>query len=168
MDRKGNQIPNNQYQTKKEYHRIETQKLKNEMEAPNYLQLIGDIEGKSVIDLGCGDGYYTRIFNLKKGSSVVGVDLCSELIDIAIEMGPSNIKYYVADCQFFTLAGQYFDIVAAEFLIQHATSLEMLQNFIRTAYGLLNSNGRFVGITRNMKLTPENYHFQHNLGGRQS
>ena len=38
------------------------------------LELIGDLAGKDVLDLACGEGYYTRLLKRNGAARVVGVD----------------------------------------------------------------------------------------------
>ncbi len=65
---------------------------------PAFLKLLGDISGKRVLDLGCGEGYNTRIF-ADLGATVVGVDISSLLIAAARDEefeNPKGIVYHVA------------------------------------------------------------------------
>ena len=49
-----------------------------------YLNAIGDLRGKSVLDLGCGFGWITKILS-ENAKEVFGVDISQEMIDIAKE-----------------------------------------------------------------------------------
>lgn len=40
-----------------------------------YLNLLGDLAGKSILDLACGEGFYTRLLKKQGVASIVGVDL---------------------------------------------------------------------------------------------
>ena len=42
------------------YQRAKLQPWREEVEAFTFLELIGDVAGKSVVDLACGEGFYTR------------------------------------------------------------------------------------------------------------
>lgn len=63
--------------------------------APNLLRLLNIQKGDRVLDLACGTGYFSNIF-FKEGAHVQGVDIGSELIDIARESSPPQIEYSVA------------------------------------------------------------------------
>jgi 2-polyprenyl-3-methyl-5-hydroxy-6-metoxy-1,4-benzoquinol methylase len=43
------------------------------MNNPAFFSLVGNIRGKHVLDLACGEGYNTRILS-RKGAKVVDVD----------------------------------------------------------------------------------------------
>lgn len=66
---------------------------------PVVLKILGDVKGKSVLDLACGQGYFSRIL-AEQGAKVVGVDIADKLIAIAKEREKKKslgIKYYVKD-----------------------------------------------------------------------
>lgn len=46
------------------------------------LALLGDIEGRPVLDAGCGDGYLSRVL-AARGARVVGMDIGPRLIEMA-------------------------------------------------------------------------------------
>ncbi len=43
-------------------------------EAYTFFNMLGDIALKSILDLACGEGFYTRKFRHKGAARVVGVD----------------------------------------------------------------------------------------------
>lgn len=49
---------------------------------PNILRLLRVRRGETILDLGCGQGFFSREF-AKLGAKVIGVDVSRELIDIA-------------------------------------------------------------------------------------
>jgi 2-polyprenyl-3-methyl-5-hydroxy-6-metoxy-1,4-benzoquinol methylase len=46
--------------------------------------MMGDVKGKTVLDLGCGEGYYSRVF-AELGAQVTGIDFSEEIVNAAIE-----------------------------------------------------------------------------------
>ena len=65
---------------------------------PAFLGFIGDIHGKKVLDVGCGEGYNSRIF-ARQGAKVVGVDISKEMIQLAQEEEKKTklgIQYFTA------------------------------------------------------------------------
>jgi len=50
----------------------------------NFKERLGSIRGQQLLDLGCGEGYNTRIF-AKEGAKMIGVDISSNMIKCARE-----------------------------------------------------------------------------------
>src|SRR5216684_2625374 len=49
---------------------------------PRVLAMVGDVAGKTVLDLGCGEGGYAREL-VRRGARVTGVDGSERLIEVA-------------------------------------------------------------------------------------
>lgn len=49
---------------------------------PNILRIINPVRGKKILDLACGQGFFSEAM-MDKGANIVGVDISRELIDIA-------------------------------------------------------------------------------------
>ncbi|MGB2799694.1 MAG: class I SAM-dependent methyltransferase [Dehalococcoidia bacterium] len=64
---------------------------------PAFLGFLGDMKGKTVLDVGCGEGYNTRLL-AKLGARMTGVDISPKLIEFAREeerKNPLGIRYEV-------------------------------------------------------------------------
>jgi ubiquinone/menaquinone biosynthesis C-methylase UbiE len=121
----------------KDYHR-------DELNNPVTFELIGDVEGKQVLDLACGEGYNTRILAVK-GAKVTGVDFSEKLIDLAkreeARMNQS-ISYYVMDASNLEkLSSNYFDLVTCFMSLQ---DMENYRKAISEVSRVLRNQGRFV------------------------
>ena len=46
-------------------------------------EMLGDVRGKKVLDMACGDGFYTRLLKQAGASGVTGVDVSAEMIRLA-------------------------------------------------------------------------------------
>ncbi len=88
--------------------------VRDEMSNPSMFELLGNIQGKKILDIACGEGYNSRIM-AEMGASVVGVDISDELIRCAVEMEgkeSQGIDYHVADAsKLATFEDSSFDIV---------------------------------------------------------
>jgi ubiquinone/menaquinone biosynthesis C-methylase UbiE len=65
---------------------------------PNFFKFVGSLEGKKVLDSGCGEGYNTRIL-AQRGAQVTGVDISQKMIGYARQRErkePLGIRYEVA------------------------------------------------------------------------
>src|SRR5262245_53529965 len=92
------------------YKRAKLQPWRAHIERYRLLRLVGDLSGKSVIDLACGEGYYTRELRRMGAARVVGVDLSQEMISLAKAeetQSPLGIEYCVGDARALDKAGQF-------------------------------------------------------------
>lgn len=62
---------------------------------PNLLRLLAIKNGEVLLDLACGQGFFTREF-FKHGAKVIGTDIAPELIVLARKSSPKEIQYRVA------------------------------------------------------------------------
>jgi len=52
---------------------------------PSFQKITPNVKNKSVLDLGCGDGFFTRLLAKQKPSEIIGIDISKELINKAVE-----------------------------------------------------------------------------------
>ena len=104
---------------------------------------LGDISGKSVLDLGCGLGEGAVYFAIK-GANVTASDLSPEMVNAAITLGERygvSLRPHVSSAEDIGLAkGQQFDIIYAGNLLHHT-------NIEKTIQGLLphlKTGGKFI------------------------
>ena len=65
---------------------------------PAFFEFIGDLSGKTVLDVGCGEGYNTRLL-ARSGARMTGVDISQRMIELARQeeqREPLGIRYEVA------------------------------------------------------------------------
>ncbi|MDO8590658.1 MAG: class I SAM-dependent methyltransferase [bacterium] len=62
---------------------------------PNVLRLLDIKKGEKVLDLGCGQGFFSRQFQ-EVGAVVTGIDLSKNLIDLAKKHSPKEISFVVS------------------------------------------------------------------------
>ncbi len=83
------------------------------LNGPALKRMVGSVKGKQVLDIGCGEGYFSRFF-AKAGAEVVGIDLSEALIKAAEEeeeRNPLGVKYFAADAANLNmLDSEIFDI----------------------------------------------------------
>ncbi len=124
-----------------------------------YFSMLGDLAGKSILDLGCGEGFYTRKFRNKGATSVIGVDISPKMIELARQEDkkePLDIEYIVGDVMELGKVGS-FDLVVASYLLNHAQTKEELLKMCQVMYANLKPGGRFVGINNNVQQSPDSY-----------
>jgi len=115
---------------------------------PTFIKIIGNLSNKSVLDLACGDGFFTRILAKLKPKEIIGADISKELIKIAIEKEKKEklgIKYLTKNVLELNL-NKKFDVITAVFLLNYAKTKEELLEMCKTIYSHLNNNGKFCAI----------------------
>jgi 2-polyprenyl-3-methyl-5-hydroxy-6-metoxy-1,4-benzoquinol methylase len=141
------------------YKRAKLQPWRAHIEQYTLLRLVGDLTGKSVIDLACGEGYYTRLLRQAGAARVVGVDLSHEMIGLADAqeaLDPLGIEYRVSDVKALDAAGE-FDVAVAAYLLNYAQTAEELTAMCRAVAGVLKPGGRFVTVNSSPTDPPENF-----------
>jgi SAM-dependent methyltransferase len=134
-----------------QYRRSKSSPLRTYVEAWTFLNLIGDVSGKRVLDLACGEGFYSRRLKTLGAKSVVGVDISSAMIDLAEQQereNPQGIEYVCADVGELDDLGR-FDIVVAAYLLHYAPNVDALTRMCRNVRRHLPEGGRFVTLNEN-------------------
>jgi toxoflavin synthase len=132
-----------------------------EVERPTLLALLGDVRGRRVLDLACGEGFYSRIVRRLGAARVHGVDLSPEMVRLAEEaerQEPLGCTYSVGDAGRLPpgALGQ-FDVVMAVYLLNYAQTADELHEMARSIAGQLAPGGRLVGINDNPRNAVERY-----------
>jgi toxoflavin synthase len=128
-------------------------------ESYSLFRLIGSLENKTVLDLACGEGHYTRRLRQAGAAQVLGVDISPEMIRLAEESeqaAPLGCRYAVGNAAELSL-GERFDVVVGAYLLNYASSKAMLLDLCRTIHDHLKPGGVFVGINASMTLVPARY-----------
>lgn len=129
------------------------------IEAYTFFNLLGNLGGKSLLDLACGEGFYTRQFKQKGAARVVGVDNSEKMIELARQQEasvPLSIEYIVGDVLELGEIGS-FDLVVASYLLNYAQTKEQLLKMCHSIFANLKPGGRFVTVNDNSEQPPESY-----------
>ena len=142
----------------------QTDPSKRFIQYPEALRLIGDVKGKSVLDVGCGAGQLTRII-ASRGAKAFGYDNSKEQIKLAIKdskgfditylmAGPKNIEYKIRKKS----PGQKrFDVAVSTLVLMYAEDTMQLEDFFLSTYRLLKDRSRFISIISNPGFTRFNH-----------
>jgi 2-polyprenyl-3-methyl-5-hydroxy-6-metoxy-1,4-benzoquinol methylase len=127
---------------------------------PVIFRALGDVRGKSLLDLACGDGFYTRRFRSECGADpVLGIDLSPMQIERArtIEKRePLGIEYRVGDVTKLEL-DRLFGVATAIHLLHYLESRAEIESALRRIFDLLDSGGVFVTMIANPELDLERH-----------
>ena len=111
-------------------------------DTPYVDKFLNYLEGKKVLDIGCGVGNLTK-YIMDKGFNVEGIDLSKGMLNIA-KQKYSDIKFYEMNMKEITLRKKYDGIMLAYSLF-HLTKKEVIE-VLPKYYDLLNSNGKILLI----------------------
>ena len=139
------------------YPESERLPIKRYSEGFTLFRVLGSVRGLTVLDVACGDGYYTRAMKRQGAARVMGVDSSPTMITYATreeEAHPLGIEYVVGKAETMDKLGA-FDLVTAVYLLVHVTSRDQLAAMCQAIVTQLKPGGRFVALTINPQLVPD-------------
>jgi 2-polyprenyl-3-methyl-5-hydroxy-6-metoxy-1,4-benzoquinol methylase len=108
------------------------------------------VNGRTVLDAGCGEGYGVDILG-KAAMKSVGIDIKEDLITHAVRRYPlENLEFLVMDCESFAFQKGSFDVVVCNEMIEHLSNYKA---FLTGAFELLRTGGLFICATTNAEIT---------------
>lgn len=109
---------------------------------PNMLKFLGNVQGKKILDLGCGEGGYSRELT-KRGAQLVSVDCSSKAIEYAISLARAenlDIEHFVRNSNdLFDIESEQFDIVLCSMMLMDC---EDFDGTLQEAYRVLKKGGK--------------------------
>lgn len=142
-----------------DYRKSRRLPFRQHIEEYTLLTLTGSFAGKSVLDLACGEGTYSRIAKRAGATRVVGVDLSETMIGFARQeeaRAPLGIEYLVRDVCELGRVGE-FDLVLASYLLNYARTEEHLRQMCTVIAANLRPGGRFIAMNNNPEQTAETF-----------
>lgn len=105
-------------------------------------ELLENVNGKRVLDAGCGDGFFSLEL-AQKGALVTAIDGSDAMLNIAKRKHThDNLQYYNMDLtRKLTFEDKFFDIVVANMLLMDIAEIEL---FIFEVSRVLKKPGTFV------------------------
>lgn len=121
--------------------RIDTESPHNKTIRQLLFELVGDYKDKTILDLGCGIGVFSKDFSLL-AKNVVGIDISEKCIEYAKNNNMSdNIDYIAMDINNLNMIKEKFDIVFSDMVFNY---IEDYDKLLLNIYELLNNNGVVV------------------------
>lgn len=117
-------------------------------ERATVLSVLPELHGRSVLDIGCGTGGYSRLFRRLGARHVVGVDPAREMLAYAQrveEHEPLGISYEVQDGTAMPKLGE-FDVVAAIWPLSHVGDRGAYDRMVANAATNLLPGGHFLAV----------------------
>lgn len=107
---------------------------------PNLLRLMDIKKGETVLDLACGQGFFSRELS-KQGASVIGADISQELIALARKHSPKSIRFEVAPAD--NLSFLKDNSVDATVVVLAIQNIENIDGLLKECSRVLKQQGRF-------------------------
>lgn len=143
-------------QIAEEYKKSKFQPWRLHIERHVIMQLLGPLAGRSVLDIACGEGFYSRQLKQAGAAKVLGIDISSEMIalgnkqEAALKLGN---EYMVADCTNLKLDQEY-DLILAAYFINYAQSQKTLAAMAASMARNLRPGGRLIMVNNNVNHDP--------------
>lgn len=143
----------------KEYQESKQLPFRIYIERYMIFNLLGDLRGKTVLDLACGEGIYSRQIKALGAEKVTGIDISSEMVNLGRaeeQRHPLGVDYVVGDASNYEHSSRT-DSVLGSYLLNYAKTWEEILAFCQTIFNNLKPGGKFVGFNDNPANRPEDF-----------
>ncbi|MFD0413448.1 class I SAM-dependent methyltransferase [Streptomyces sp. NPDC127108] len=123
-------------------------------EVPSFLAMVGDVRGKSVLDLASGTGFYSRELKRRGAAEVFGVDISGEMVAAARafeDADPLGVRYEVGDVAELRPQERPFDVALGVQLLNYAPDIAAMERMCHNVRRSLKPGGAFFVLAQ----TPE-------------
>ena len=101
------------------------------------------IEVKTILDLGCGTGNHAKILS-EKGYSVSGIDISSDMVDVAKSKNIKNAEFFVQDMSNFNLNKKFDAIICMFASLGYLNKNEQIESALGCIKNHLRPGGLFI------------------------
>lgn len=114
----------------------------NAIESPIIYELIGAVQDKSILDLGCGDASFGKELLDQGAGFYTGIEGSTQMVAYANQnLTKDNSTIHHETMESYSFPTNEFDIVTSRFAIHYVSDINILfQNVLKT----LKDNGKFV------------------------
>ncbi len=136
-------MANNYDKLFRKYQKTHTKPDKQYSMLPTVLKLVVPLKNKTVVDVGCGDGFFSFGF-AKKAKKVYGIDNSKKQIDEAKKHALKNTQFIFSDMLDFNYPKS--DIINMPFVLGYIKSPKTILKLFKKIHVSLNKNGKIIGI----------------------
>ena len=106
-----------------------------------------DFRGKRVLDIGCGDGYYSVYFKQKfRNAYICGIDISEEMVHLARQRaraGSVDVKFSLTDGKNLAFKSRIFDLVYIFAVLQHIDDSKFSE-YVKEVARIIKQNGKLI------------------------
>jgi SAM-dependent methyltransferase len=114
-------------------------------EWPAIRAMLPELEGRRIVDLGCGFGWFARWARAQGASHVLGLDLSTNMLARArAETSDPAVQYAIADLEGLELPAGAFDLAYSSLAFHY---VEDFSRLVRTVFDALVPGAHFVFTT---------------------
>lgn len=93
------------------------------IQARSIMRLIGSFEGKTILDVGCGDGLFCIEYARREAKKVVGIDINEKLIESGkvnvSKVGLNNVLLLIGDAECISIKSHSCDLIISNCALEH-------------------------------------------------
>lgn len=143
---------------------------------PSFLALVGDVRGRSVLDLASGTGFYSRELRRRGAAEVLGIDISAEMVAVARRLeqrDPLGVRYEVGDAAELPPLERSYDIALAVQLLNYAPDIATTERMCRNIHRSLAPGGALFLLNQSPDFRfdgppPDAYGFRSVLTGEEA
>lgn len=120
-------------------HLTSTDTYQEKVITPNLVRFLSIKKGERMLDLGCGDGYFSRLLK-KEGADISGIDASKTLVDMAKKSDPKG-NYVVKKAEEMTGVKEKYQTILSVLAFQNMKQGEKVFEIMKKH---LADNGRVV------------------------
>lgn len=110
-------------------------------EWPDFKGVLPDLNGKTVLDVGCGNGWHCRYAADNGATDVLGIDISQKMLTQAREQtADDRIHYQQGDLFNLSLPANHFDVIISSLMLHY---VDDYLDFIQKVHDLLTPKGVF-------------------------
>ena len=112
------------------------------LEQPAMAKMLPELNGKSVLDLGCGYGHNCMDFVHKGASKVLGIDISEKMLSVAkTESAHEKIEYLNMSMTDISALNEKFDFIYSSLAFHYVNDFDA---FSKDMYSILNKGGQLL------------------------
>jgi len=89
---------------------------RDHVSTPGFMSIFPEVKNKKGLDVGCGEGYNTRLI-ASKGANMTGIDISPTFVKYASEASQGEISYSVQDATKLNFPDDFFDFTVSFFAL---------------------------------------------------